>query len=248
MRSVTLWFSVALVGAAFAGAPQFAAQTVPGTTHEEGEAKWTDSLLRTPSDSCADASIRGSMATGRPSSQKPRDDAADCVRNVVSVRNESVRPVQCTMRLDLEAPDERGVVQSEGEMVIFPGMQEAGADSHGRASPAPKGFSSTCVIVPASLSPEEPIPEGCQTEVSGPFLADYYPPGAKRRNEQGRVVLEYSLVEGSTKPANVRLVGSSGYQDLDNAALKYSKGLRMKQACTDNRRHRLNVAFQLRES
>jgi len=248
MRHVALLVVVGLTSAAaMAGAPRFADETRPGATHEEVEAKWTDSLVRKASDLCANTSMMGAMATGRPSGRAPREDAADCVRNTVAVRNDSPRPIQCQVLLDLETPDEGDQLHRETEMVIFPGVQELGAQSFGLAAQAPKAFSSKCVIVPALLPPEAAMPEGCQVTISGPDLESYYPPGAKRRNEQGRSVLEYSIAEGSNKPVNVLLVGSSGYQDLDNAALKYAKNIRVKESCA-GRRHRLNVSFVLRDS
>jgi TonB family protein len=247
MRRLTPLVVVLISAAAMAGAPRFADETRPGETHVRGELKWTDSLVRNASDLCANASMVGAMATGRPSSRPPREDAADCVRNSVAVRNESPRPIQCRMQLDLETPDEGDQLHRETEMVIFPGVQELGAQSFGLAAQPPKDFSSECVIVPKSLLPEETIPDGCQVTISGPDPEQFYPPGAKRRNEQGRAVLEYSVAEDSNKPADVLLVGTSGYQDLDNAALKYAKSIRVKQACVD-RRYQLGVSFALRDS
>jgi TonB family protein len=247
MRRGVLLIVTGLISAVdCARAAGFTQQIVPGATHEEGETKWTDSLARDASEVCANTSMVGAVSTGRPSDQKPRDDAADCVRNSVLLRNDSPRPVQCQALLDLETPDEGGSLRREAEMVIFPGVQVTGLASYGPAAMVPKSFSSKCAIVPASLQPEEPIPEGCHAEISGPSPDDFYPPGAKRRNEQGRVVLEYSIVEGSNKPENVLLLGSSGFQDLDNAALKFAKRIRVK-ACVE-RRHRLNVSFKLNDS
>jgi TonB family protein len=248
MHRRALWVLVGWISAAaFARAPRFVDQTVPGAQHEEGEARWTDSLARNASDSCADTSFVGQMKTGRPPDRKPREDAADCVRNSVVVRNDSPRPIQCRMSLELKTPDEGDNIHREAEMVIFPGVQETAADSYGPAALQAKSFSTKCVIVPASLLPEAAIPEGCKVEISGPSPGDFYPPGAKRRNEEGRVVLEYSVAEGSNKPVDVLLVGSSGFQDLDNAALKFAKRIQVKNSCVE-RRHRLNVAFKFRDS
>jgi hypothetical protein len=246
VRRLALLVVVLIGAAAMASAPRFTDETLPGDTHVRGELKWTDSLVRNASDLCANTSMVGAMATGRPSNRPPREDAADCVRNSVAVRNESPRPIQCRMQLYLETPDEGDQLHREAEMVIFPGVQELGAQSFGLAAQVPKDFSSECVIVPKSL-PEETIPDGCQVTISGPDPEQFYPPGAKRRNEQGRAVLEYSVAKDSNKPADVLLVGTSGFQDLDNAALKYAKSIRVKQGC-DDRRYQLGVSFALRDS
>jgi TonB family protein len=169
------------------------------------------------------------------------------VVNSLIVRNESALPLQCRMVLEQESPDDGGETHHEWENVIFPGAQSSGRGSFGPAALMPKSFSSKCVSVPATLPPDIVVPEECRAQVSGPSPDDFYPPGSKRRNEQGVVALEYAVAEGTTRAAGVRIVGSSGFQELDNAALKFAARMRVTSPCA-GQRFRTKVIFKIRES
>jgi TonB family protein len=61
----------------------------------------------------------------------------------------------------------------------------------------------------------------CRVTTTGvPSVSDFYPPGAKRRNEEGRVVLNVWLDQKQGHPALVELKESSGFAELDIAGVK----------------------------
>jgi TonB family protein len=60
----------------------------------------------------------------------------------------------------------------------------------------------------------------CRVTTTGvPSVADFYPPASKRRNEQGRVVLNVWMDKKEGNPAIVELKESSGFPDLDRAGV-----------------------------
>jgi len=68
--------------------------------------------------------------------------------------------------------------------------------------------------------PDPPSPKARIIRVADPN--DYYPPAAKRRNEHGDIIVRVRL-PASGCPSEFAIVVSSGYPDLDKAALKVAE-------------------------
>jgi TonB family protein len=74
----------------------------------------------------------------------------------------------------------------------------------------------------------------CQLELRpSAQLQGHYPPGPRRRNETGVVVLEFKVAVSSRRPIDVSIVGKSGNQDLDEAALKIGRAFTVTTDCLD---------------
>jgi len=61
---------------------------------------------------------------------------------------------------------------------------------------------------------------------------DFYPPGSIRRAEEGEVIIAILASPGDDQPRDIRIVRSSGFPDLDNAALKLVRRLRVSSPCS----------------
>jgi TonB family protein len=124
-------------------------------------------------------------------------------------------------------------------------MEEAVLRSYADVSNVARNHSASCVAVPTGPLTPLDTPAECRPSVSGPSPDDFYPPASRRREEQGAVTLEYS-VAADTIPADVRVAASSGFADLDTAALKYAKFLRAQGSCVGVRA-RIRVRFVIAE-
>jgi TonB family protein len=231
------------VGAGARAADTFEDVVVAGTAHEDGGARWTDSLTRASRDLCDEPGVERPMRLplDRP---KPKKDHADCIVNSVGVRNDSPRPIQCSGTISVINPSLTPPFPAKHPAVIYPGQESSVERVIARAQDVPSAFSSTCRIIPAELPPKPDVPEECTMSIRGPAAGDFYPPGSKRRDEQGTVAFEFSVDPSTRQAIDVWLVASSGYQDLDIAALKYSKHMRITTNCPQQR-FRTNLQFKL---
>ena len=85
----------------------------------------------------------------------------------------------------------------------------------------------------------------CKATTTGvPSVADFYPPGAKRRNEQGRIVLDIWMDRREGQPSLVELKESSGFVELDLAGVKMGRYMAFKGDC-DQGYTSVAVAFRL---
>jgi hypothetical protein len=72
----------------------------------------------------------------------------------------------------------------------------------------------------------------CRVTTTGvPSVSDFYPPGAKRRNEEGRVVVYVLLDKKEGQPSLVELKDSSGFPELDVAGVKMGTYMAFKGDC-----------------
>jgi TonB family protein len=69
------------------------------------------------------------------------------------------------------------------------------------------------------------------TTIGVPSVADFYPPGSKRRNEEGRVVLNIWMDQKEGNPALVELKESSGFTELDLAGVKMGSYMAFRGDC-----------------
>jgi TonB family protein len=72
----------------------------------------------------------------------------------------------------------------------------------------------------------------CKVTTTGvPSVADFYPPGSKRRNEEGRVVLNIWMDQKEGNPALVELKETSGFNELDRAGVKMGSYMAFRGDC-----------------
>jgi len=203
--------------------PRFTQETIPGGMREFGEVKWSYHLHRAATLVC------------------PKSPAGDCVRNALDVRNESTIPIQCHAVLEQPRKDDNGRKHAENDVVIFAGNRVKLSMSYGPVALVPSMFNVSCEAIPATIEPYSMTPE-CFGLAYAPPPEDFYPDGAKRRGEEGDVVFEYSVKKRSELLHDVRVVVSSGFQDLDTAALALSKSVSVRKQCP-GKRYRMKVRF-----
>jgi TonB family protein len=206
---------------------------LPGTAQASGDARWNTELARQVYSLCPGEVIV--EVNGR--------RAEDCARNSLMVRNDSKMAIQCKALLEYAKPDHSGDTHLEVDRVIPAMAEDAVLSSYADASNMPQAYSANCVAIPTG--PLAPLgnPPDCRTSFQGPSPDDFYPPSSRRRDEQGSVVLEFT-VTADTVPAEVRVAASSGFAELDTAALNYAKHLRAQGSCVGTR-SRVKVRFTI---
>ena len=209
----------------------FQDEVIAGVTHEVDTLKWRDEVARTSIYACA--------------SSTP-ETKEGCVKNNVRIHNDSTVAVQCHVTLEFPANDENGKSHYEADVVVFAGSAgEADFWAHGPIAFVPNAFTSDCVGVPVAVSRIE-VPEECRGKLTSVFLDEYYPRASLRREEQGDAWIEYGVEEGNKLLLDVRVIKSSGFQDLDSAAIKAAKSMRTMGQCP-GRRYQIKVGFWLKK-
>lgn len=106
---------------------------------------------------------------------------------------------------------------------------------------------------PQESAPAAPAPR--QARIDAPpkprrNIKSEYPKGSRQRGEQGNVVLEIRVNESGTVE-DVKVVGSSGFSELDSAAVKAARSARFVPAKSGEKAVtstvRLTLAFKLRD-
>jgi TonB family protein len=104
----------------------------------------------------------------------------------------------------------------------------------------------------AACTPRAPLPPlkteaNCKYEVVKPVnISDFYPPEARQLDEQGPVVVEFTVPGKAASPTDIKVVASSLSPRLDQGAVQAVGAMIMSSPCK-SQRYRLRLNFQLEE-
>jgi TonB family protein len=80
------------------------------------------------------------------------------------------------------------------------------------------------LAVAGDANSRHPTPVGCEVALDPAVKPDdFYPPGPRRRRESGRVTVSFFMNGEAGAPSDVEITVSSGYPDLDQAALNLAR-------------------------
>jgi TonB family protein len=233
------------VGAGCGGKSETPADSSSVQPREAGEASWRETINRFHSDACSLQGAERQVALGKDADRLPRDDSADCVQSQLLIENRSSRPIQCQVSARLPARDDSNQRWIETDTVVFPGREQYVARSIGSRASSPPDLTANCEIFPPQFS-RQPVPRECKLTIEYvPNPDDFYPPESVRGGEAGDAVLEFGVQRGSHRLSRVRVVRSSGYESLDNAALRMSQVVRADAPC-ETQRYNLKVRFTIK--
>jgi len=201
----------------------------PGVRHDEGGAQWTDSLRQWVTEGC----VERYRAQGLPEI---------CGDYYIGVQNLTAGVLHCLTTLDLSGPNEKGLTHIEQHMVLAANERSANA-SRGPLSSVPLSFASKCHAVPAIAAPMKASSD-CPIEATLDNPDDFYPPGPIRRQETGETVIEFTADPGSVSARDIALVQTSGFVDLDSAAIRLGRALRISSSCASQRIRR-SILFDM---
>jgi TonB family protein len=168
-----------------------------------------------------------------------------CVRRTVFVTNGSDEELECKAYIKYDGADAQGRAQVDAQAVVLKKTIRAVVASLAEAGVSASTFEATC----KQRTPLPPLSTDakCKYEVVKPVnIADFYPPEARRLDEQGPVVVEFTVPGKAASPTDVKVAASSLSARLDEGAVKAVSAMIMSSACK-NQRYRLRLNFQLEE-
>lgn len=232
--------AVILCAAAASTAAAVGQWTIVATTaevsREAGAARWISWMDSATRERCAPPDSGFTEGTDQ--------DFFNCLSHTVHVRNEATTPMQCRLSLELTAPNYKGRTSEGVDVVVFPDGRRW-VSSMGPTTSLVRSHVTSCVAIPAEPAPLI-VAAGCQAEVKAHDVENYYPRGAIRLQKEGTVQVEYSTVAGRQWTRDVQVVRSSGFESLDEAAIRYMRVQRVSSNCP-GQRFRYDVEFKLTE-
>jgi TonB family protein len=219
-------------------------EPLKGPIQVDGDTRWTVEVEQKRSPVCSLKGDKRRFALGPNATAAPRPDSKDCVETILWVQNHSPRPIQCNIRARLPRPDERNATSLDGDLVLFPADIDFIAKSVGPAASAPTEHELVCRIYPAEYEKLQ-ITDDCKLNFD--FLPNpdaYYPPGARRREEAGAATLDFSVDNETHRFVDIRIARSSGFRELDMAAIKLGKAARATSTCP-SQHSRFTLKFRI---
>lgn len=169
-----------------------------------------------------------------------------CVRRTVFVTNGSDQELECKAYIKYEGSgDSQGRAQTEAQAVVLRKTIRAVVASMAEQGVSAATFEAVC-------TPRAPLPPlkteaNCKYEVVKPVnISDFYPPAARQLEEQGPVIVEFTVPGKASSPTDVKVVAGSLSPRLDQGAVQAVSAMIMSSACK-NQRYRLRLNFQLEE-
>lgn len=168
-----------------------------------------------------------------------------CVKRTVFVTNGSDQEFECKAYIQYDGVDSQGRARSEAQAVVLKQTIRAVVSSLAEQGVNASTFEATCK--PRAALPPLSTDANCKYEVVKPVnISDFYPPEARRLDEQGPVVVEFTVPGKAASPTEVKVVASSLSPSLDQGAVQAVSAMVMSSACK-NQRYRLRLNFQLEE-
>lgn len=168
-----------------------------------------------------------------------------CVKRTVFVTNGSEQELECNAYIKYEGTDAQGRPQTEAQAVVMKQTLRAVVWSLAEQGVAASTFEASC-------KPRAPLPPlnteaNCKYEVVKPVnISDFYPQESRQADEQGPVVVEFTVPGKAASPTDVKVAASSLSPRLDQGAVNAVSAMIMSSQCK-NQRYRLRLNFQLEE-
>ncbi|HEY7641805.1 MAG TPA: energy transducer TonB [Steroidobacteraceae bacterium] len=179
----------------------------------------------------------------RPRRCSSQDKAEECLYRAVHVRNDSDETLECKGEIAYAGTDSKGRASATSQLLVGGRGTYILVESLAKQGTNAETFDAACKVRP-KLPPLD-TPANCKYEVVKPVsIADYYPAAAQDANEEGPVVVEFTLSGKAARPTDVRAVAGSMYPRLDEAAVKAVSDMVMSSSC-GKARYRLKLSFQL---
>lgn len=200
-----------------------------GKTYEQEGAKWSDRLERTEVNPLLCKPLKGA-----------------CYFDAPRIRNYGEQDIRCVVRVIYPQPNKFGIQNLETTEIIRPLSERAVAQT--LAVPlklSPASFESSCVPLAELVPLDTPAECTLTMKIPGMGPGDFYPPGSIRRNEQGPVVVDFT-VNDANAAVDIAIARSSEHPDLDGAARKIVERSRYETNCP-GKRFRKKIPFTLAE-
>src|SRR5690606_27496852 len=149
-----------------------------------------------------------------------------CLLRTVVVTNTSASDLECTTYIQYEGADVDGQQRVERRALVSAGTRHPVLSSLAPIGVNASVFDSQCTV--RAPLPELKVPAKCKYEVvKSVNISDYYPAAARERDEQGAVIVEFTLRSRAGNPTDVKVVASSLSPDLDRGAVEAVQAMEM---------------------
>jgi hypothetical protein len=213
-----------------------------GTEVVDGESRWAYKLERLPSRDCSLRGDKRKLVLGFGASRERREDHKDCVKSKILVRNDSPRTAICRVNATLPQPDDARDTVIGGERVLVSGETANMADTIGSKASSPVDLSARCWAYPENYV-KPVVADGCKFSAIMANPGSYYPWNAGRKKERGEVVLETVADPVTGKFRDTRMGVSSGFWELDMAALMVLRFSIVTASTCPDQRYAVKVKF-----
>ena len=174
-----------------------------------------------------------------------RQSTDECLYRAVHVRNDSDETLECKGEIAYTGTDSKGQATTASKLLVGGRGTFILTESLAKQGTNAETFDAACTVRPKLAALDTPA--NCKYEVVKPVsIADYYPVAAQDADEEGPVVVEFSLSGKAARPTDVKAVASSMYPRLDEAAVKAVGDMVMSSSC-GKARYRLKLSFQLQQ-
>jgi TonB family protein len=155
-----------------------------------------------------------------------------CLPGKLLVRNETATPMLCRGEIRMPAGNKLSLPSASRDMIVMGFRSAVLVKTMTAVNTHAESHSSDC-------KPWQPPPSvstaGCKFKLSSGGIQLDYPPGAKEREEEGPVVLHFTLAASPGRPGNIEVAGSSLFPELDAAAVRALAESEMTTECTGAR-------------
>jgi TonB family protein len=211
----------------------------PPTQREAGDVRWSEWVVSSTFDTCDPRPLR---------TEPPREDQLrfNCVSHLMEVRNDSARPVQCLMHLELTEPDFRTARRIGQNEIIYGGRVGRSYELLAPATALPASFSSACEPVPLEPPVLPAASPECTVRFEGKYLDAHYPESAIRLKQEGSIQVDFVLNAQGRLARQPTWASSSGIESLDRAARRVLLSARAVSNCPEQV-FRAEVQFKLKD-
>jgi len=181
----------------------------------------------------------------RPRRCSGKETTQECLYRAVHIRNDSDETLECKGEIAYAGTDSKGQATASSKLLVGGRGTYILTESLAKQGTNADTFDAQCTVRP-KLPPLDTA-ANCKYEVVKPVtIADYYPAASQDADEEGPVVVEFTLSGKAARPTEVRAVASSMYPRLDEAAVKAVSDMVMSSSC-GKARYRLKLSFQLQQ-
>lgn len=152
-----------------------------------------------------------------------------CLPGKLRVRNETGAPIVCHGEIHMPPGNQLSLPSAARDMIVMEHGNVVLVKTMTSVNIREQSYTSDC-------KPWKPPPPP-DSKASCTYLPDAgaikidYPPGARVREEEGPVVLQFTLSAGSGRPEKIEVAGSSMFPELDAAAVRTLAATEMSTQC-----------------
>jgi len=172
-------------------------------------------------------------AAGYTSSCRKDEYSSWCLPAKLRVRNESGKPIVCHGEIRMPPGNKLSLPDATRDMIVMEHDNVVLVKTTVAVGIKEQSYASDCK--PWLPPPPPSAKASCTYRPGAGAIKLDYPPGARVREEEGPVVLHFTLATKSGRPEKIEVAGSSLFPELDAAAVRTLAATEMTTRCPGTR-------------